>query len=99
MSSCQHVGREKVKCLRLQEKYGKSILSKLRQNGILSIKRINGTARTALEDGYWSQDLRAQVGGVLLRELMEVAVAGEEKRKVFVHEKQVRILLAMTNGC
>ena len=78
-----------VNCLKLQEKYGKKVLKGLRGSGALSMKRINKTAKKALEDGYWPHELKVQIGSTLLRELMEVAVTGEDKRKVFLHEKQV----------
>lgn len=68
--------------LRLKDQYGERVLSSLRENGQLSLKRVNRKAKEALHDGVWAPDLKIKVGGMLLNELHRVATisaeAGEE---------------------
>ncbi len=66
--------------LKLTERYGDRVLASLRENGQLSLKRVNRKAKEALEDGVWSPDLKIKVGGMLLNELHRVATiaVGEE---------------------
>jgi hypothetical protein len=40
-----------VDYLRLMERYGKRVVTSLRENGVLDVKRINRKARKALQDG------------------------------------------------
>lgn len=81
-----------MNCLKLQQKYGKGVMQRLKEDGTLSIKKVNKTARQALEDGIWMYDLKLQVGSMLLKELMESAkmeIEGRGEVPVFRHGKQV----------
>ena len=50
-----------VNYLKLTEQYGDSVLASLRENGQLSLKRVNSKAKEALGDGVWSPDLKIKV--------------------------------------
>lgn len=47
--------------LKLTEQYGDRVLASLRENGQLSLKRVNSKAKEALGDGVWSPDLKIKV--------------------------------------
>lgn len=68
--------------LRLTERYGDRVLASLRENGQLSLKRVNRKAKEALSDGMWPLDLKAKVGGMLLNELHRVATLSSEEESV-----------------
>ena len=70
--------RTEVNFLRLTETYGDRVVNTLRENGTISMKRVNRKAREALEDGLWRPDLKIKVGGMLLNELHRVAKASPE---------------------
>jgi len=70
--------RTEVNFLRLTETYGDRVLNTLRENGTISMKRVNRKAREALEDGLWHPDLKIKVGGMLLNELHRVAKVSPE---------------------
>jgi len=70
--------RTEVNFLRLSETYGDRVLNILRENGMISLKRVNRKAREALEDGVWRADLKIKVGGMLLSELHRVAKISPE---------------------
>jgi DNA-directed RNA polymerase len=70
--------RTEVNFLRLTETYGDRVLNNLRDNGMISMKRVNRKAREALEDGLWHPDLKIKVGGMLLNELHRVAKVSPE---------------------
>jgi DNA-directed RNA polymerase len=67
-----------VNYLKLKERYGDRVLASLRENGQLSLKRVNRKAKEALGDGLWSPDLKIKVGGMLLNELHRVATISAE---------------------
>lgn len=52
--------------LRLTEQYGDRVLASLRENGQLSLKRVNSKAKEALGDGVWSPDLKIKVDAYVL---------------------------------
>ncbi len=70
--------RTEVNFLRLTETYGDRVLNTLRENGTISLKRVNRKAKEALEDGLWHPDLKIKVGGMLLNELHRVARVSPE---------------------
>jgi len=68
----------------MRNKFGKGILSRLTHAGTLSTRRINLRARTALEEGDWSSELKVKLGAALI-ELMLRSVKDKSGAAAFSH--------------